>query len=114
VAWALERTTLSQEIDRYLRKCFRDETAPRVKEFAEKVGMPRWEISRLVKNLLGYSLRECFLRSQLKCAKRKLRTSLVSLNRIAYSCGFGTRNTFFRVFRRRTGMSPAQYRNSKK
>jgi len=42
-----------------------------------------------------------------------LMASELTTTRIAYLCGFGTRRTFHRAFRRETGMSPAQYRRKR-
>jgi transcriptional regulator GlxA family with amidase domain len=45
-------------------------------------------------------------------AQRLLRTTGLATNQIAYACGFGTRRTFFRAYRRMTGDSPITYRRA--
>jgi transcriptional regulator GlxA family with amidase domain len=44
-------------------------------------------------------------------AQQLLDSTTLSTTEIAYCAGFGTRRTFFRVFRRITGMTPAQFRS---
>ncbi len=110
----LDRKTLKQRTIVYLEECFRRESPPRISELADQLQMKPWLLSRLAKKLLGLPLREYLAREQVKRAKRMLRDSQASLNRIAYACAFGTRNTFFRVFHQRVGMTPDEFRRRKK
>ncbi len=59
------------------------------------------------------SLSAYLKRCQLVHAKRLLASSRLSTTRIGYLSGFGTRRTFYRAFRRETGMSPDQFRRSR-
>ena len=106
----VSRPKLKASIDAYLESCFSNESPPLVGELAAKLGVPPWQLSRAVKRLLGISLHEYFKRRQIHRAKRLLRNADLSLNAVAYQCAFVTRATFFRVFRQRTGLTPAEYR----
>ena len=45
--------------------------------------------------------------------RRTHEEAAVAAARIAYLCGFGTRRTLYRAFRRGTSMSPDEYRRKK-
>jgi AraC-like DNA-binding protein len=97
-------------VDRYLRECFGAEQTPRVSELAVQRGVTRERLSREFVSAYGVALSAYLKRRQIRHAQRLLATSALSTTRIGYQCGFGTRRTFYRAFRRDTGMSPDQYR----
>jgi AraC-like DNA-binding protein len=101
---------LRQAVDEYLRRCFSSEATPRVSELATLLGVPREKLSRAFAALHGISLSAYLKHQQLAYAERLLVSSRLSTTRIGYLAGFGTRRTFYRAFRRDTGMSPDQYR----
>jgi AraC family transcriptional regulator len=76
--------------------------------------MPREKLSRTFVSTYGLSLSNYLKRRQLAHAERLLETSRLSTTRIAYLAGFGTRRTFYRAFRRDTGLSPDQYRRNRR
>lgn len=79
-------------------------------ELAEILGMPREKLSRAFAAVCGLPLSVYLKQRQLARAQRLLVRSTLSTTRIAYRSGFGTRRTFYRAFRRETGLSPDQYR----
>ena len=100
-------------VDRYLEGCFMTEDTPRVSELARLMGMSREALSRQFAEASGgVSLTGYMKERQLARAKALLATSQLTTQRIAYRSGFGTRRTFYRAFRRATGISPAHYRRS--
>ena len=101
---------LRHSVDRYLGNCFADEETPRVSELATLLGIPREKLSREFAAAYGVSLSAYLKRRQIRRAQQLLADSTLSTTRIGYLCGFGTRRTFYRAFRRDTGMSPDQYR----
>jgi AraC-like DNA-binding protein len=101
---------LRRAIDHYLRRCFSLEETPRVSELAALLGMTRETLSRAFAAEHGLSLSAYLKQQQLSHAEELLESSVLSTTRIAYLSGFGTRRTFYRAFRRDTGMSPDQYR----
>ncbi len=103
---------LKRIADRYLADCFAGETQPRVKELAATLHMSRTEFSKLFTNLVGKQPSGYLRRSQIEYAKRLLAETHLPMNRIAYKCGFGTRTTFFRSFKRLVGMTPLAYRSA--
>ena len=105
-------SSLRQAVDQYLYRCFSREETPRVSELAALLGMPREKLSRDFVSAYGLSLSNYLKRRQVDHAERLLETSKLSTTRIAYLSGFGTRRTFYRAFRRGTGMSTDQYRRN--
>lgn len=81
-------------------------------ELATILGMSRERLSRDFTAAYGVPLSAYLKRRQVRHAQRLLAGSDLSTTRIGYLCGFGTRRTFYRAFRRSTGLSPDQYRRA--
>ena len=103
---------LRETVDEYLLRCFSAEETPRVTELAEIVGTSRERLTREFAAAYGMPLSVYLKQRQLENAQHLLASSDLSTARIGYQCGFGTRRTFYRAFRRGTGMSPDQYRRN--
>jgi AraC-like DNA-binding protein len=101
---------LRRSVDQYLRRCFAAEETPRVTELAEMMALTRERLSREFTAHTGLPLSVYLKRGQIRHAQQLLTTSDLSTTRIAYACGFGTRRTFYRAFRRAIGLSPDLYR----
>jgi len=86
------------------------EETPRVSELAALLGMTREKLSRDFTAEQRVALSAYLKQRQVVHAARLLERSPLSTTRIAYLAGFGTRRTFYRAFRRETGLSPDQYR----
>jgi transcriptional regulator GlxA family with amidase domain len=68
---------------------------------------------REFKKLTGDSPANYIKRIQLESARRLLSTTPLDITRITELAGFSSSNAFARIFRKKTGMSPLQYRKSK-
>ncbi|MEA2336197.1 MAG: AraC family transcriptional regulator [Thermoanaerobaculia bacterium] len=101
------------EIARYVIDCMRREDSPRASELALRYGVTASHLSRLFRARYGVRLSDYIKALQVRRAQRLLRTTGLDTNRIAYACGFGTRRTFFRAYRRMTGDSPHTYRRAR-
>ena len=106
-------SNLRQAVDQYLHQCFSDEQTPRVSELATLLGMTRERLSRDFAAAYGVALSAYLKRRQIRHAQSLLEGSDLSTTRIGYLCGFGTRRTFYRAFRRIAGLSPDQYRRAR-
>jgi transcriptional regulator GlxA family with amidase domain len=96
--------------DRYLNECFSAGTPPHVNEFAAACGISPRSLGRIFMTDIGATVARYFKDARLQRARDLLVTTDLSVNAIASAAGFGTRITFFRAFKRATGMSPEQYR----
>jgi transcriptional regulator GlxA family with amidase domain len=104
---------LRRAADAYVRACFAREATPRVSELARELGLPLDKLSAAFLQAVGIRPSAYLKAAQVRRAQQLLRTTAMPLNRIAYTAGFGTRTTFFRAFRRMTGITPAAYRHLK-
>ena len=98
--------------DRYLAECLHRESPPQVKELAAFRRMPRSEFSKQFSRLVGVSPSAYLRRAQIECAKLLLVEADLTMNEIAYKCGFGTRTTLFRAFKRFLDMTPFEFRTA--
>ena len=106
------RVDLFEAVEGYLDRCFSTEEPPRVSELATVLGVTRESLSREFIAWYGMPLSAYLKQRQIAHARVLLGRSELTTTRIAYLCGFGTRRTFYRAFKRLTGMSPDQYRKN--
>ena len=96
--------------ERYLAECRLNATAVRASEFARRMKRtPEW-LAREFHLAVGFRLKEFLSTRQIEYAKELLRTTCRGTKQIAADSGFGTARSFYRAFRRRTGLSPTDYR----
>ncbi|WP_455615928.1 response regulator transcription factor [Eisenbergiella sp.] len=69
-------------------------------------------VSRLYRQLRGISLTEYITQCRIKKAKKLLLNTTESIQNIARETGFDTSQYFSIVFKKETGVSPREYRNS--
>lgn len=103
---------LIRKANSYLRDCFEAQSPPHVSELAHKMGVAPSTLTRRFRSGVGVNPAAYFKDQQVKCAKRLLLRQRYSVSEIADRAGFGTRRTFFRAFRQRTGVTPDQYRTA--
>lgn len=101
---------LRRAVEEYLDRCFSTEEPPRVSELATLLGISRESLSRDFAGEFGMPLSSYLKQRQIDHAKRLLTRSDLSTTQIAYFCGYGTRRTFYRAFRRATSITPDEYR----
>ena len=105
-------TTVLHVVDRYLTECFRIESPPRVGELAGRLRLSRVTLNAWFRQEL-HSTATAYLKArQIDYAKHLLETTDLSATIIAYRAGFGTRRTFFRLFRQLAACTPAEYRGA--
>lgn len=94
----------------YVLECFRLNTSPRVDELARKLQVHPSFLSRHFKTSTGRRLSAALKEHQIAEAKRLLSHTSMTIDQIAAQAGFGTRNTFYRYFKRVVGTTPQRYR----
>ena len=80
--------------------------------FAKEVNIPQRTLSRAINGCLGYNFFEFVNRMRVeeaKCHLRELRASDFNIDSIYTECGFRSRSTFFMVFKKMTGKTPAAW-----
>lgn len=80
--------------------------------YADKLHLSPQHLSTTVKKVTGKTLTEIISKLVIQDAQAKLRSSEMTIQEIAYSLNFPDISFFGKYFKRYTGMSPKQYRNS--
>jgi transcriptional regulator GlxA family with amidase domain len=99
-------------VARYVRDCLRREDVPRVSELAALHSLTPEYVSRSFRDRFGVRISDFMKAIQVRAAQRLLRTTDLNTTSIAYRCGFGTRRSFFRTYRRVAGRSPSEHERS--
>lgn len=80
--------------------------------YADKLHLSPQHLSTTVKKVTGKTLTEIISTLVIHDAQAKLRSSEMTIQEIAYSLNFPDISFFGKYFKRYTGMSPKQFRNS--
>ncbi|WP_020619122.1 helix-turn-helix domain-containing protein [Paenibacillus daejeonensis] len=89
-------------------------TAFKIEDLANHIGLSESRTAHLFKEWHGVTVIEYVHEVRLAIAEERIRYSSLTLEHIAESCGFRSYSYFFRVFRRKFGLSPADYRQQAK
>lgn len=91
----------------------KDNGIPTVKYCAERMNLSPNYFSDLLKSETGKSTQEHIHYHLLDKAKTSLASSSLSINEIAYELGFEYPQNFSKLFKRKVGLSPTDFRNEK-
>jgi AraC-like DNA-binding protein len=83
---------------------------PAVQHFADKLNVSPNYLSRLLKTLTGQSTQQHIHEKLMEKAKEKLSTTGLSVSEIAYELGFEHPQSFTKLFKSKTGLSPLAFR----
>jgi len=81
-------------------------------DLSNKLGMSRAQVSQLINSGLGKNFNDYINQFRVDAVQEMLRAGRqeeLSLLGIAYDCGFNSKATFNRVFKKLTGLSPSAY-----
>ena len=85
-----------------------------VSYYAKKMGITPAHLSNTVKNMTGKTVMDFISEVVIVDAKAQLKSTNLPIREIAYSLYFPNVSFFGKYFKRLTGMTPQQYRNSDK
>ncbi len=85
---------------------------PTVQDVSEKLNISPNYLSRLLKTLTGQSTQQFIHDKLIDLAKEKLSTTDLSVNEIAYELGFEHAQSFSKLFKTKTHLSPLEFRAS--
>ena len=85
-----------------------------VDDMASATATSRSSLNRKTKSLLGVTPADFLREARMKRACQQLQNTSNGVNDIAYSCGFSDPKYFSKCFKVSIGMSPSEYRSSKK
>ena len=99
-----------QKVKNYIGKNYMDEI--RLGTLADLVGMSPSAFSRFFKLRTGRNLSEYIIDLRLGHACRKLVDSTDSISEISFGCGFNNMSNFNRIFKKKKGCSPSEFREN--
>ena len=83
-----------------------------VETIAEKEGYSVNYIRSMFKTYIGISLSDYIRQERISLACSMLENESITIAEIVTRCGFSNRSSFFTIFKRAMGMTPAEYRRS--
>ncbi len=83
-------------------------------ELAEKYHISKYYLSRLFKKITGYSPMQYLMMCRLAVAKELLEGTDKSISEVVWRAGFSDGSNFSRYFKAQTGMTPEEYRRSRR
>ena len=86
----------------------------KISDIADEIGIHPTYLQRLFHQKTGTTILAYANDLRIESAKRQLESIGCSIVDVAMNCGFSNRQNFGRVFKEKTGMSPAQYRKKLK
>ena len=99
-----------QKVKNYIINNYRDEI--RLGMLADLVGMSPSAFSRFFKLRTGRNLSDYIIDLRLGYACRKLVDSTDSISEISFACGFNNMSNFNRIFKKKKGCSPSEFREN--
>lgn len=85
---------------------------PSLAELASAAAVSPFHFHRIWRALTGETVGQTILRLRLEASQELLRVKHTSVTQTAIAVGFGTPQSFARAFRRHTGLTPSEHRNS--
>ena len=84
-------------------------------ELAERINIPERKLSHVINNTMHTTFYDLINTHRIEEAKTKLKSEAFnkySIAGIAEICGFNSKSSFYRIFKKETGLTPAQYKNN--
>ena len=109
----IEVTSDSRRVEKvrhYVSEHYREEI--RLSQMADLAGMSSAAFSRFFKLHTGRNLSDYIIDMRLGYASRLLVDSSQSIAEIGYACGFNNLSNFNRIFKKRKGCSPSEFREN--
>jgi AraC family transcriptional activator of pobA len=108
---------LLQKIEEFLEDYFNNEKSlikglPTVQDLAEQLAMSPSYLSDMLRSLTGQNAQQHIHNKLIEKAKEKLSITELSVSEIAYALGFEHSQSFSKLFKSKTSMTPLKFRES--
>jgi len=106
-----------QRMEEMLDDYFNDQTAlsqgiPTVQYLSERLNFSPGYLSDMLRSLTGQNAQQHIHQKLIEKAKEKLSTTTMSVSEVAYELGFEHPQSFSKLFRNKTNLSPVAFRKS--
>ncbi|MEN9907862.1 MAG: hypothetical protein RLZZ540_1003 [Bacteroidota bacterium] len=113
---AINNDTITQ-LDNLLDGFFNNEPSvmkglPTVQLISEQLNISQRYLSDMLRSLTGQNTQQYLHEKLIEKAKEKLSTTILSVSEIAYQLGFEHPQSFNKLFKTKTNLSPLEYRQS--
>lgn len=106
-----DRADSIETVVAYINEHFKEDLPDSI--LAELAGLSPYHFIRIFKKETGFTPHEYVIGTRLGNARYLLLNTQMSVKDICFSCGFSSESAFCITFKKRAGMTPAQYRSSK-
>ncbi len=108
---------LLAKLETLLNNYFNNETAlmqglPTVQYLSEKLNVSPRYLSDMLRSVIGQNAQQHIHHKLIERAKEKLSTTNLSVSEIAYQLGFEYPQSFNKLFKNKTNLSPLEFRTS--
>ncbi|MEO3402601.1 helix-turn-helix domain-containing protein [Mucilaginibacter sp. CAU 1740] len=109
--------TVLQNLEEILDEYFADETSlnkglPTVQYLSDKLNISPSYLSDMLRSLTGQNAQQHIHNKLIEKAKEKLSTTGLSVSEVAYQLGFEHPQSFSKLFKTKTNLSPLEFRKS--
>ncbi|CAM4405244.1 helix-turn-helix domain-containing protein [Zobellia nedashkovskayae] len=109
--------SILERFDTLLNDYFKNENMlskglPTVKNLSNSINLSPNYLSKLLKTITGKSTQEFIHEKVIELAKDKLSTTELSVNEIAFSLGFEHPQSFGKLFKKKTELTPLEFRKA--
>lgn len=101
---------LEEILDNYFKSDLFEKGLPSVQYIADQLHVSPSYLSSLLKNLTGQSTQQHIHEKLIEKAKAELSTTNLSISEIAYNLGFEHPQSFSKLFKSKTDLSPTEFR----
>lgn len=95
------------DVKEYLEKNYQDKIS--LDDLSETFFINKFYLTRLFREQYGVSVNDYLIQVRLSHAKSLLKSANIPIKKISSDCGFKNTNYFYKVFRKREGVSPGEY-----
>lgn len=96
-----------QSVKEYLDKNYQEKIT--LDDLSETFFINKFYLTRLFREQYGASVNDYLIQVRLSHAKSLLRSTNMPIKKISSDCGFKNTNYFYKVFRKREGVSPGEF-----